>query len=446
MRSGIRILSIALALAAPLQLSAAEPAVEFRLDNGMQIVVIEDRRSPAVTHVVFYRVGAADEPPGKSGIAHFVEHLMFRGTDEYGAGELQEIVRSIGGTQGAFTSQDRTAYYQRVASEHLEAMMKLEAVRMDGLLVTDEDIETERGVVLEERNERTDSSPDALFSEQRRAALFLNHPYGIPTIGWRHEIETLSRDDIFNFYRRNYAPNNAVLVVAGDVDPAEVLRLAELHYGPLEASPVEFRRNRRQEPPHLAPRRLSMSDPRVAQPYLTRTYLAPERDAGDQDTAAALTILAEVLGGGGINSVLSQELELGTEAAIYTSASYGGVSLDDTSFGLFALPKEGVTLDELEQELDRVIAEFIESGVDDAHLERIKAQLRASWIYAQDDANGLGMHYGQAITAGLTVQDVEGWQAVLEAVTAQDIVEAAVQLFDPSRSVTGWMMPEESSS
>ena len=206
MRKLGRAVVAALLLAGPQQLSAAAPAVEFWLENGMQVVVIEDHRSPAVTHMVLYRVGAADEPPGKSGIAHFVEHMMFRGTENYGPGEIDRIVESVGGVQNAFTTPDNTGYYQRVAAEHLETVMELESDRMDGLLVTAEDVATERNVVLEERNERTDSNPDAQFAEQRRAALYLNHPYGIPTIGWRHEIEALGLDDILEFYRRHYAP------------------------------------------------------------------------------------------------------------------------------------------------------------------------------------------------------------------------------------------------
>ena len=446
MRKLGRAVVAALLLAGPQQLSAAAPAVEFWLENGMQVVVIEDHRSPAVTHMVLYRVGAADEPPGKSGIAHFVEHMMFRGTENYGPGEIDRIVESVGGVQNAFTTPDNTGYYQRVAAEHLETVMELESDRMDGLLVTAEDVATERNVVLEERNERTDSNPDAQFAEQRRAALYLNHPYGIPTIGWRHEIEALGLDDILEFYRRHYAPNNAILVVAGDAEPEEVLRLAKKHYGAHEASAEEFSRARRQEPPHRSARRMSMSDPRVAQPYLVRSYLAPERDPGDQEAAAALTILAEMLGGGGINSIFSQELELQAEKAIYTSASYGGGSIDDASFVLFALPKDGVPLEELEAEMDRVIADFLENEVDEEHLARIKAQLRAAWIYGLDDVQGLGFEYGKALANGLSIKDVEEWPAVLAAVTADDIIEAATAVFNLDNSVTGWMMPEGSDS
>ena len=267
-------LSILLAAIAWPALSEQE-ITSFSLENGMDVVVIEDHRAPVAIQMVWYRVGAADEPAGQSGIAHFLEHLMFRGTERYGLGEFQRTVQSLGGSENGFTSRDYTGYYQRVAADRLETVMELEADRMTGLLMTPEDVDVERQVVLEERNERTDSNPHALFSEQRNAALFLNHPYGIPVIGWRHEIAELDREELFEFYRRHYVPNNATLVIAGDVDPDEVRVLAERHYGGLEPNPDPAVRSRPQEPPHLAPRRLSSTDPRVAQPYLVRLYLAP---------------------------------------------------------------------------------------------------------------------------------------------------------------------------
>ncbi len=291
-----------LALSAATGLMLALPALaetvsDFRLPNGLEVVVIEDHRAPVVTHMVWYRVGAADEPPGHSGIAHFLEHLMFKGTDEMSAGEFSATVEAQGGDDNAFTSWDYTAYFQRVAADRLDLMMKMEADRMRDLQMTEEDVRTERQVVLEERSQRTDSDPGAVFSEQSRAAAYLNHPYGIPIIGWRHEIEQLGREDAFSFYRTYYAPNNAILVVAGDVDPAEVRRMAEEHYGALEPTPNLPERLRPQEPPQLAERRLTFSDPRVAQPYVSRSYLAATRETGAQEKAAALTILAELLGG-----------------------------------------------------------------------------------------------------------------------------------------------------
>jgi zinc protease len=267
---------------------------------------------------------------------------MFKGTETLGSGEFSEVVAANGGTDNAFTSYDYTAYFQRVAADRLELMMEMEADRMVNLSLDPEDVDTERQVILEERNQRTENEPGALFGEQRNAAQYMNHPYGIPIIGWRHEMEGLSLEDAKAFYRQHYAPNNAILIVAGDVEPEEVRALAETHYGPIPANPDLQPRARPSEPPQLAERRLSFADPRVAQPYVVRTYLAPERNAGDQREAAALLLLAEVLGGSGQTSVLAQKLQFDTQVAVYTSAFYGGVSLDNTTFGLIIVPAEGV--------------------------------------------------------------------------------------------------------
>lgn len=279
-----------LALAGP---ALADDVTTFTLDNGMEVVVIEDHRAPAVTQMVWYRIGAADEPPGHSGIAHFLEHLMFQGTDDMAEGAFSATVEENGGTDNAFTSWDYTAYFQRVAADRLDLMMKMEADRMRDLQLTEDDVVTERQVILEERSQRTDGDPGSLMNEQMAAAQFMNHPYGIPVIGWRHEMEALSRQDALDFYQANYAPNNAILIVAGDVQPDEVRALVEKHYGPLAPSDRIKPRERPQEPPQLAERRLVMQDERVSEPYLVRTYLAPERNAGDQRKAAALTILAD---------------------------------------------------------------------------------------------------------------------------------------------------------
>ncbi len=421
----------------------ANEVTNFSLPNGLEVVVIENHRAPVVTHMIWYRVGAADEPPGKSGIAHFLEHLMFKGTDDLAPGEFSATVELNGGSDNAFTSWDYTAYFQRVAADRLGLMMEMEAERMRDLTMSDEDVATERMVILEERNQRIDNDPGALFTEQRMAAQFMNHPYGIPIIGWRHEMEGLTQDDALDFYRQFYAPNNAVVVVAGDVEPEEVRRLAEEHYGPLEPSEGIAERTRPAEPPQLAERRISLSDPRVAQPYVIRTYIAPERDPGAQEKAAALTVLSEILGGSGATSVLGRKLQFEEQTAIYTAAFYDGSSYDDTIFGLAIVPAEGVTLAEAEAALDGAMAEFLEEGIDDAQLDRIKFQIRAAQIYAQDDISGLARRYGEGLTTGLTIADIEAWPAVLDAVTKDDVMAAAREVFDRRKSVTGWLMPSE---
>jgi len=436
-----RLIALLVSLFALTPSARAAEITSFSLGNGMEVVVLEDHRAPVVSHMVWYRVGAADEPAGKSGIAHFLEHLLFKGTDDMEAGEFSATVARNGGSDNAFTSWDYTAYFQRIAADRLDLMMRMEADRMRDLDMTENDVRTERDVILEERGQRVDSNPGSLFSEQMRAAQYLNHPYSIPIIGWRHEMEQLNRDDAFSFYQRYYAPNNAILIVAGDVYPDDVRQLAIRHYGPLQPTPDLPERIRPQEPPQLSERRLSYSDPRVAQPYITRSYLAPERDSGDQTEAAKLEMLAALLGGSGTTSVLGRKLQFETEQAIYTTAYYSGTSLDDTTFGLVMVPTPDFSLEDAETALDRAIAEFIDEGVDSEQFARIKMQLRASRIYGEDNIESLARRYGAALTSGLTIADIEAWPDILQAVSEQDVMDAAKMIFDPNKAVTGWIMP-----
>ena len=426
----------------PLKAAANEAVSYFTLDNGMEVIVVEDHRAPVVQHMVWYRAGSADEPKGASGVAHFLEHLLFKATDKLKSGEFSATVAANGGRDNAFTSYDYTAYHQRVAADRLELMMTMESDRMKNIRLTEEDIRTERGVVLEERNQRTENSPGALMSEQMSAVQFLNHRYGVPIIGWRHEIQQLGMEDTMAFYETYYSPNNAILVVSGDVTPEEVRRLADKHYGVIPANPDLPKRVRTEEPPHTAERRLVFRDARVAQPYVRRAYIAPERDPGEQEKAAALTLLAEILGGG-TTSFLTDKLQFETQVATYTGAFYRGGSLDDASFGLVIVPAAGVGLQESEDALDAALAEFMAGSIDPEQLERIKRQLRAEQIYARDDASSVANRYGRALAVGLTVEDVQQWPAILEAVTGEDIMAAAAEVLQRRGSVTGWLMKEE---
>jgi zinc protease len=430
-----------LALALP---AAAEPVTSFTLDNGLNVVVIEDHRAPVVVQMIWYRVGAADEPPGHSGIAHFLEHLMFKGTDKIAPNAFSGIVEAQGGDDNAFTSWDYTAYFQRIAADRLDLVMEMEADRMRNLRLTEDDVATEREVILEERSQRTDSDPGALLSEQMRAAQYLNQPYGIPIIGWRHEMEALNREDALSYYERFYAPNNATLVIAGDVTPDAVKALAEKHYGPIAPSEGITPRERPQEPPQLAERRITLADERVSEPYVFRTYLAPERDPGDQKTAAALTVLAELLGGNGQTSVLARALQFDSQTAVYSSAFYDGSGIDDGTFGLIVVPSPGVTLQAAEAEMDRVVGEFLTNGPDPAALDRIRMQIRAGEIYARDNVERLARRYGQGLSIGLSLEDIEAWDDTLSAVTEADIMAAARTVFDRRNAVTGWLTPPES--
>jgi zinc protease len=414
---------------------------DFVLDNGMQVVVVEDHRAPVVQHMLWYRAGSADEPKGSSGVAHFLEHLLFKATDKLESGEFSRVVAANGGRDNAFTSYDYTAYFQRVAADRLELMMSMEADRMKNIRLTPENIKNERGVIIEERNQRTENNPQALFGEQINAAQYLNHRYGTPIIGWMHEMEELDLDDALSFYELYYSPNNTILIVSGDVTPDEVRAVAEKHYGPLPRNPDLPERLRTEEPRQNAERRVIMRDPRVAQPYVSRSYLVPERDSGAQETAAALTILAEILGGG-TTSFLAEKLQFDSPVTTYSTAWYNGVSMDDTSFRMIIVPSEGVSLEEGEAALDQALADFREEGVDPEQLERIKLQIRAAEIYAQDNVDGIANRYGRALTSGLTVEDVAAWPAALDAVTAEDIMEAAT-LLRREASVTGWLMRPE---
>src|SRR5215218_1723623 len=294
----------------------SERPATFTLPNGLQVLVIPDHRTPVVTHMIWYKVGSADETPGKSGLAHFLEHLMFKGTSKHPAGEFSETVRRIGGNENAFTSVDYTGYFQRVPREQLGKMMEFEADRMTGLILKDENVLPERDVVLEEYNMRVANNPEARLSEQVMAALYLNHPYGRPVIGWRQEIEKLDREDALAFYKRFYAPNNATLVIAGDVDAREIRPMVERAYGAIPVQPaIAAQRTRPQEPEPAAPRTVTLSDPRVEQEGLRRYYLVPSSTTAAAGEGPALDVLAQLMGGGS-NSYLYRALVIDRPLAI----------------------------------------------------------------------------------------------------------------------------------
>lgn len=433
----IRPLAFALALLLAAPASAAGPQ-HFFLDNGLEVVVIEDRRAPVAVSMIWYRVGAADDPAGQSGIAHYLEHLMFKATETLESGEFDRIVESNGGQHNAFTSWDYTAYHQRVAVDRLETMLAMEADRMVNLRLDRSDWLPERDVILRERGQTLESNPDRVFGEQMRAALFQNHPYGRPIIGWRHEMETLTGEIATAFYRVHYAPDNAILVVAGDVAAADVLAMAQRNFGPIPAASTPPRL-RPTEPPQHAERRLIMRDDRVGQPYVNRLYLTPVRRPGEQRQAAALQVLAALLGGSSQTSVLERRLTYDEGVSISVWAGYSGLAVDHGTFTLGIMPVSGVTLQQAEDALDRVLAEFIATGVDAAQLERVRMQIRAEAIYELDDAAARARGVGSALAVGLTLGDYSAWLDDLAQVTEAEIIAAARQL-DRRASVTGWLM------
>jgi len=422
--------------------SASDPPTSFTLDNGLQVVVIQDHRTPVVTEMIWYKVGSADETPGKSGLAHFLEHLMFKGTAKHPEGEFSKTVLRIGGNENAFTSYDYTGFFQRVPREQLPKMMEFEADRMTGLILKDENVLPERDVVLEEYNMRVANNPEARLTEQIMAALYLNHPYGRPVIGWHHEIEKLTRDDALAFYRRFYAPNNAILVIAGDVEPAEIRPMVERTYGKVAAqASIPARRIRPQEPEPTAARTVTLSDPQVEQPTVKRYYLLPSAATAAPGESAALDVLAQLMGGGS-NSYLYRALVVDRPLAVGASAAYQGTSLDDTQFSISAAPKPGVSFGQVEQVIDEVIARIAQNPASSEDLERVKTQLIAEAIYAQDNQATMARWYGGALTTGLGIEDIRSWPDRIRAVTADQVRQAARQWLDKKRSVTGYLIKD----
>ncbi|HEX5508208.1 MAG TPA: pitrilysin family protein [Pseudolabrys sp.] len=414
---------------------------DFTLANGLELVVIPDHRAPVVTHMIWYKVGAADETPGKSGLAHFLEHLMFKGTKKNPGGKFSQVVASIGAHENAFTSNDYTGYYQRIPRERLKEMMAFEADRMTGLVLTDQVVLPERDVILEEQNQRVANKPRALLGEQIDAALYLNSPYGKPVIGWRHEMEKLTRDDAIAFYHRFYAPNNAVVVVAGDVDPAEARADAEATYGKVPQHGVFGPRMRPTEPRPIAARSLTLADPRVAQPSLQRGYLVPSFRTAKAGESEALEVLAHILGAGS-NSRLYRALVVDKHVAVNAGAYYDSAALDATKFTLYGVPAAGVSLQALEADIDAVVAEVIANGVSSKELERAKTRLIADAVYAQDNQMTLARWYGVALTTGEKVADVQHWPDRIRAVTATAVQSAAQHWLDKRRSVTGYLIKD----
>jgi zinc protease len=410
------------------------------LDNGLEIVVIPDHRAPVVTHMVWYRNGSADDPIGKSGIAHFLEHLMFKGTATHPQGEFSEVVAELGGQENAFTSNDYTAYFQRASKDHLGTLMDFEADRMTGLVLSDAVVDPERDVVLEERRMRTDTDPSAQLNETVQATLFSHHPYGKPIIGWKHEIEALGRQDAFDYYHRFYTPENAILVVAGDVVFDDVMALAKATYGRIAARGEAPRRTRPQEPPSHAHRLVTLSDPKVEQPSAQRVYLVPSYRTGGVQ-AAALEVLGHHLGGGQ-TSLLYRSLVLDQKMAVSAGAYYMGTSLDDTRFYIWAIPAPGFTLEALDDAMEKVIEGVATKLADPDDLTRAKTRLVADAVYAQDSQATLARWYGAALTTGLSIEDVARWPDRIEAVSAEDLREAAATFLTKRRSVTGFLLPE----
>ena len=424
---------------------AQEVVESFRLDNGMEVIVIPDHRAPVVTHMLWYRVGSAEEPDGKSGIAHFLEHLMFKGTERVPGGEFSQTVARNGGQNNAFTSHDFTAYFQRVAKEHLPLMMEMEADRMFNLTLAPEDVNPERDVVLEERRTRIENRPLSILGEKMSAALYGDHPYARPVIGFRDEIAALDAEDAFDFYRRFYAPNNAALVVAGDIEPDELLALAKEHYGSLKANGKAGSRERPAIEAIEGPLHITYKDERVRQPVLQRIYLAQSYRTAGLEQATAIDMLAEILGSGS-TSRLYRELVVERALAVSAGAWATTEVFDQGRLGIYAVPREGVELETLEAAIDEIVAQVVSGGVEDEEMERVRRTYLARLIYGWDDQQTQAYAYGASWSTGIDPHEVQRWPEVVRGIQRAQVDDSARQYLRTENSVTGWLLPDSQTS
>jgi len=418
-------------------------AESFTLGNGLQVIVLPNHRVPAVTQMVWYKTGAADDPRGKSGIAHFLEHLMFKGTRVNPGAAFSALIAQNGGRDNAFTTEDYTVFHETVAKDRLDLAMRLEADRMTGLVLDDAAVLPERDVILEERRMRIDNDPSALLREQLIAGLYLNASYHNPTIGWEHEMRGLGTADALAFYRDWYAPNNATLIVAGDVETAEVRVLAERHFGPLAARSVPPRL-RLEEPPHYAAIRLEMKSPRAAQPSWRRFYLAPSYRAGATQHVYALQILAEILAGSA-DSRLHKALVLDKKLALSVGAGYSPSALGLAEFGVYATPKPGVAIADIEAAVEAELHRLLEHGVEAEEVAQAARRMQASAIYSQDSLSGPANIVGTALAIGRSLDEVAAWPDKLGAVTPAEVAAAARAVLVERNSATGILLPERTS-
>ena len=441
-------LPIIAAFAAAVSSAAVAPTADgkvfepktFTLENGLQVVVVENHRAPVVTHMVWYKAGSADEKAGHTGIAHFLEHLMFKGTKTVPPGAFSAEVARFGGDENAFTTTDYTTYFQSVSADHLEDVMRLEADRMANLVLTDEEVLPERDVILEERRQRIDNEPGSQLAEMMRAALFLNHPYRMPTIGWANEMRELTTADALDWYGHWYAPNNATLVIVGDVTAEQVRPLAEKYYGVIPKKDVP-QRMRPQEPAQFAPRRVVMESSKVQQGQWSRQYQAPSYRLDPDKDAYALEVLAEIMGGS-TTSRLYRRLVVDDRIASGAGAYYDADNYDLSVFGVYAVPPPESGPEKAESAIDEEIARLLRDGVTEEEVAAAKKSMLNDAIKARDSLQAPARIIGTALSTGSTIEDIESWPDRISAVTAAQVKAAAEHVLKINYSVTGILLPK----
>lgn len=416
---------------------------DITLDNGLRVVVIPDRRAPVVTHMIWYKAGSADDPPGKSGIAHFLEHLMFKGTKNVPIGEFSQAVSSIGGQENAFTSFDYTAYYQKVSPDALPLMMKYEADRMRNLELDESVVDPEREVILEERSGRVDANPSAILSEFTQAALYVHHPYGIPIIGWEHEIRELDREDALAYYERWYQPWNAIVVVAGDVVPESVFQMARETYGAIEASTPPRLRERLRDPEPVASKTVEYRDERVTTPVWRKTFLTPSYRLAQPGEAEALDLLGTILGDS-VTSRIYTKVVLEDEIATNAGAFYSGSGRDMSYFGLYANPRGDNTLADVAAAVEAEVEKLIDEGVSQEELDKARRSYLNALIFSQDSQVTMARIFGAILSTGGTIQDFTEWPVRLQKITVEDVNRVARKYLDTKKAVSSRLLPENS--
>ncbi|MBC6405879.1 MAG: insulinase family protein [Rhodospirillales bacterium] len=417
------------------------PAESLVLENGLTVVVTTNRRVPLVTQLLLYRVGAADELPGKSGVAHFLEHLMFKGTRRHPTGVYSDAVAAVGGQENAFTGQDYTGYWQTVPKRSIETVMAFEADRMLNLTLDEAEVLPEREVILEERRSRIDNRPSAQLRAAQLASLFRNHPYGIPIIGWEREMRGLTAEDALGFYDSWYGPQNAILILGGDLDLSEALPIVERTYGGLARRGRDSRRARPREPVSLTARRTELTSPLAAEPQFSRVYLVPHRSELGPGDPEALQLLSMLLGGGN-TSRLYRDLVLGRSLALAAGSYDRGEVLDYPTLSLYARPVPGVEIAVLEREIDAQIARFLEEGADATALDEAKDRLQAAAVLVRDDPKTAPRVIGTAMAVGDSLATIQSWPERVAAVTPEQVNALAHRVLQPRRSVTGILHPE----
>jgi zinc protease len=420
----------------------ADDAVQaFELDNGMKVLVREDHRAPVVVSMVWYRIGSSYEYEGITGISHVLEHMMFKGTENLEPGEFSKIVAANGGKENAFTSRDYTAYFQQIAADRLELVMELEADRMRNLRLLPEEFQKEREVVKEERRLRTEDKPTAFFYERFNATSFITSPYRNPVIGWMDDLNALTLEDLEQWYARWYAPNNATLIVVGDVEAAEVLRLAKKYFGPLEPSEIAPPKPRR-EVPHKGLRRIEVELP-AKNPLLIMAYKTPVLTTAEVPWEAyALEVLASILDGGQ-SARFPQHLIRGAEVATSAGAGYSLNQRLDTMFVFDGIPANGKTIPELEAAIRVEIARVQDELVEEKELARVKAQVIADKVYDRDSMMNMAIQMGVAESVGLGWEKIDEYVGAIESVTPEQVRAVARKYLVDDQLTVGVLVPKE---